>query len=122
MNDSHLRKRHSPDHAQTTGFIDKLIKTMISDVKKIYNCEKHEIKFKNERPERSKAYEPTEVFNYRILMTLNFSDGQMCFFYIPARTHSKYFKSWNFVSFIFCSSPLILFYRFLGFCQVFMEA
>lgn len=56
---NHLRKRHSHDHDSNThiGFLDKFIK----DVCKIYNSEKHEIKFKNDKPEKSRAYEPTEV-------------------------------------------------------------
>lgn len=59
MNENNLRKRHSHDHGQTNGFIEKLIK----DCKNIYN-NKHEIKYKNERPEKSKAYEPTEVRDF----------------------------------------------------------
>lgn len=68
----HLKKRHlcHADHDHTrNGFIEKLI----NDVKKIYNYEKYEIKFKNERPAKSKAYEPTEVrkkINYRFSMRL----------------------------------------------------
>lgn len=69
MNENHLRKRNSHNRgcSHGHGFIEKLIK----DCKKIYNYEKHEIKFKNNKPDESKAYEPTEVFNYHISMTLN---------------------------------------------------
>lgn len=77
MNENHHR-RHSHDHSHN-GFVDKLFK----DCKKIYNYKthKHEIKFKNERPEKS-AYIPTEVMKNLIitLMTLNFSDNQLMFF------------------------------------------
>lgn len=53
MTENHHAMRRSCSH--NYGFIDKIV----NDVKRIYKND--DIKFKNSKPEKSKAYEPTEV-------------------------------------------------------------
>lgn len=53
MTENHVTMR-SCSH-NNHGFIEKII----NDVKRIYKND--DIKFKNAKPEKSKAYEPTEV-------------------------------------------------------------
>lgn len=47
----------SHDNRAHYGFIEKIV----NDVKRIYKND--DIKFKNAKPEKSMAYEPTEVIN-----------------------------------------------------------
>lgn len=55
---------HQKDHALINhGFVSKLV----NDIRKLYDYEPDKIKWMNEKPEHRKAYEPTEVRNYRLI-------------------------------------------------------